>query len=451
MAKNSATCASTHGSAAKLRRRIQRNTETYYRKSDVSQYVVRLQRRGRREWFELGAELDAAVRKAREIDHYLQLHDWEATRQRYKPGFEAEKSDLTVGRYLELVAQHGQLYSRTFSEYAASLRQIASAIRGIKLTGSDKYSGRGGRSKWRQLVDAVPLNVVTPTKVTEWRDGYVDGYPVGSADRTKKEHTVNSCVRNGRALFSKRLLKRLRLKCPMLVLPSPLPFEGIELFPERESDFFYVSEIDVKQLIEAAFKELSGNQLVIFILALGAGLRRNEIDKLLRAHLDLKAGVVTIAPTAYNRLKSDSSVGKIQLEPRFVEKLRELLAAHEGEFVLMSPNAPRLDGGQHYRCKKDFAALNAWLKSKGMTRATNRVHTLRKEFGSHLAQRRGIFAASAGLRHSTIGVTRKFYVASEIEPTAFCATDSAGAGPDALQLLEQLKRALEESKTKPAA
>lgn len=453
VAKTSGGAATTHGNAAKLRRRIQRNTETYYGKGSVSQYVVRLQRRGRREWFELGSELDVAIRRAREIDHYLQLHGWESTRQRFKPGFEAEKSDVTVGRYLELVAQQGQLYPHTFYEYAASFRQIAGTIRGLKFTGSDKYSGRATPSKWRQLVDVIPLNILTPAKVMEWRDGYVGGHAVGSAARTKREHSANSCLRNGRALFAKRLLKRLRLKCPNLVLPSPMPFEGVELFPERESDFFYTSEVDVKKLIEAAFKELSGNQLVIFILALGAGLRRNEIDKLLMAHLDLKTGVVTIAPTAYNRLKSDSSVGKIQLEPRFVEKLREVLTAHEGEFVLTSENAPRMTGLQHYRCKKDFAALNAWLKSKGMTRATNRVHTLRKEFGSHLAQRRGIFAASAGLRHSTIGITRKFYVASEIEPTAFCAPDTDGVSgtSDAMQLLEQLKKALEQSKSKPAA
>lgn len=112
--------------------------------------------------------------------------------------------------------------------------------------------------------------------------------------------------------------------------------------------------MDAKQLIEDAFKELTGNHLVIFVLAIGAGLRRNEIDKLPWAHVDLPTGTVTVAPTKYGRLKSDSSVGKIQLEPRFAEALRKHAAENRGEFVLTSHIAPRIGSLQrHYRCKKD--------------------------------------------------------------------------------------------------
>ncbi len=209
-------------------------------------------------------------------------------------------------------------------------------------------------------------------------------------------------------------------------------------------------------MIEHAFKELSGNQLITFVLAIGAGLRRNEIDKLPWTHVDLPAGVVTVAPTNYHRLKSDSSVGKIQLEPRFAEKLRQHAAENRGEFVLTSPNPPRADSARrYYRCKTDFTALCARLKTKGIKHSTSRIHTLRKEFASHLAQRRDIFAASAGLRHSTIGVTRKYKVSSTIEPTAFFSTEIAAA-PDATKLVELLKKGLEQGQiklplTKPAA
>ncbi len=238
------------------------------------------------------------------------------------------------------------------------------------------------------------------------------------------------------------------------MLPSPLPFDGVEFIPERESDYFYTSEVNVKQLIEDAFKELGGNQLVIFVLAIGAGLRRNEMDKLPWAHVDLPIGTVTVAPTKYGRLKSDSSVGKIQLEPRFAEVLRKHAAESRGEFVLTSHIAPRVGSVQrHYRCKRDFAGLCRWLKSKGITRSSSRIHTLRKEFGSHLAQRRGIFAASAGLRHSTIGVTRKFYVSSKIEPTSFFSTEPATGVPshDATQIVELLRKALEQGSIKVPA
>jgi integrase len=446
--KNSSPAVSTHGISAKLKQRIQRNTRKYYGRQQAPQYMLRTQCRGRREWFELGSELDAAIKLAREIDQFLRLNGWDATLAKYKPAFAAERSDLTVGRFVELVGQHGQLDPSTAYLYASRLRRIVSGIRRLKLGGSDKFSGGPTPSKWRIIVDGTLLNSITPEQVANWRDAYVDRFQVGSAERTHAEHTVNGILRNARALFAKRVLRRVLSKVSNLVLPSPLPFDGVEFIAERESDYFYTSEVDVKQLIEAGFKELSGKQLVIFVLAIGAGLRRNEIDKLPWAHVDLPTGTITVAPTRYGRLKSDSSVGKIQLEPRFADVLRKHASDNRGEFVLPSNVAPRVGSLQrHYRCKKDFRALCQWLKTKGITRSTSRIHTLRKEFGSHLAQRRGIFAASSGLRHSTIGVTRKYYVSSKVEPTSFFNTETpvATAKPqDTVQLIELLKKALEQ-------
>ena len=105
--KDSVAPATTHGSFAKLKQRIQRNTRKYYGKNAAPQYLVRVQCRKRREWFGLGADLDTGVKLAREIDQHLRLHGWEATRKRFKPAFESEQSDLTVGAYIDLEAKHG--------------------------------------------------------------------------------------------------------------------------------------------------------------------------------------------------------------------------------------------------------------------------------------------------------------------------------------------------------
>jgi hypothetical protein len=61
---------------------------------------------------------------------------------------------------------------------------------------------------------------------------------VGSPERTRVEHTANSFLRGGRSLFAKRVLKRVLTKCPNLAMPTPLPFDGVELLPERKADFF---------------------------------------------------------------------------------------------------------------------------------------------------------------------------------------------------------------------
>jgi hypothetical protein len=51
----------------------------------------------------------------------------------------------------------------------------------------------------------------------------------------------------------------------------------------------------------------------------------------------------------------------------------------------------------------------AWLRGHGIT-AEKALHELRKEAGSVVAQRHGIFAASRFLRHSDIKLTSAHYV-----------------------------------------
>ena len=63
----------------------------------------------------------------------------------------------------------------------------------------------------------------------------------------------------------------------------------------------------------------------------------------------------------------------------------------------------------HYRCNRLFRALVEWLRGKGIT-ARNALHSLRKEFGSQICAQAGIYAASVALRHSTITITRDYYL-----------------------------------------
>jgi hypothetical protein len=64
--------------------------------------------------------------------------------------------------------------------------------------------------------------------------------------------SANAIVRRARSLFSPRKLRHLAV-----VLPRPLPFEGIE-FEARQS-MKYRSEIDVEKLIAHARQELEYN------------------------------------------------------------------------------------------------------------------------------------------------------------------------------------------------
>jgi len=53
-----------------------------------------------------------------------------------------------------------------------------------------------------------------------------------------------------------------------------------------------------------------------------------------------------------------------------------------------------------------------WLRSKGI-KANKPIHELRKEFGSLVNQKHGIYAASRALRHSDITTSTRHYVAKK--------------------------------------
>jgi hypothetical protein len=62
-----------------------------------------------------------------------------------------------------------------------------------------------------------------------------------------------------------------------------------------------------------------------------------------------------------------------------------------------------------YRAQRHFDLLTTWLRGKGVT-AIKPLHELRKEFGSQLCAKYGIYAASRMLRHADIRVTAQHYL-----------------------------------------
>ena len=62
----------------------------------------------------------------------------------------------------------------------------------------------------------------------------------------------------------------------------------------------------------------------------------------------------------------------------------------------------------HYRAEKEFDALVRWLRSKGVGGRVP-LHVLRKEFGSLMNEKFGIYAASRTLRHGRLEVTSAYY------------------------------------------
>lgn len=350
----------------------------------------------------------AAAERAAKYWRDLVSSGWKHADSQLNPGIEEKKPEkVTVGRLIEVSQTLSSVRLETFDSYAKALRKLASDIAGIKDAG--KFDAKHGAREWRKKVDAVPLERLTPTAVVAWKNSRMKAAK-GNAANNSAAVTVNSILRSSRSLVSKKILCYIRQE---LDLPSPLWFEDVPL--ESEPSLRYQSKIDAQTLIADAHIDLRENQPEVFkalILTLVFGLRRSEADALLWSQMDLKKGILSIHDTDFKKLKSKDSVGDISIDQQMISVLDRFRQDAVSGFVLETPGRSRIKEGSRksrgYRCDATFKGLIDWLKAKRVP-GKRPIHTLRKEVGSIIASKQGIYAASRYLRHSDIRITAKLY------------------------------------------
>jgi integrase len=387
-----------------------------------SNWTVQIQFLKRREQFPLDTpNKDAAAAKARDI--YLSLHSrgWEETLLLCKPQaqpVEAKPEQSNIGDLIREVSATTSYRVTTFSVYCAALRRIAADLLKIK-GGKERFAAKGkGNKKWRELVDATPLALITAEAIQKWKLQYLNARKDSPADHSRAVNTVNAHLRNARSLFT---AKALEFAGKRLALPDPLPFSDVKL-ERRRATTRYSSRIDPAVLIGDAKKELSETpgcreQFKIFCLALLCGLRKREIDTLLWTSVDFEKQVIRIERTRYFQPKSEESVAEVDLAPELAAIFQSYRKNAKGEFVIESENPPRYHISRaNYRAEREFKSLYAWLESKGVS-ARKKLHELRKECGSVIANSMGIFAASRALRHSDIRITSQYYSDKKVRIT----------------------------------
>ena len=399
----------------------------------IPELQVRLIHANREGWFNLGTKNKSeAGKKARDIYLCLRANGWEKTLEKFKPKSEAaSKSNLSVGDYLSAVQATGRLNGRTFLNYQNCLRTIIAESFGVR-GGVAKYDYRaGGSQQWAERIDCIRLSRVTPDRVSKWKEKRLKLAGKSPAAIASAKRTVTTYLRCARSLFSAKvprdgktsLLQDVRKQLRTAELPSPLPFDGVSLFGLGNQE--YHSKIDVHAMIAAARNELKPSDpetYKVFLLALFAGMRKAEIDSAEWGFISWNNGTIALDNTEFLHLKTDHSRGEITLDPEPLAELRELMPLGKGRFIIDSTVAwrvgvktvtrtrkPRDDSPRaYYRCGPVFERLNVWLRSKGVT-ANKPLHELRKEIGSLIAKERGIYDASAFLRHADISTTARHY------------------------------------------
>ena len=375
-------------------------------------YCMRVQFRGRRLAFTLGTgNKEAAARRAAGIYHDLLAQGIEATLVKHrvqKPEKPAEVA--TVGEWIAAAEKVFDGKPASFAGYARALRLIAAEILKVKKTKA-RY-GRGG-GEYRRVADCIPLSILSPEAIQSWRIAYVKNRGGDNPARQRAARiTCNSLVRLARSLFSPGVRKFIS----NLLVPEPIPFEGVGFYP-RES-MRYQSKIDPAILLRAAQEKLAcaprrvnREAFKVLVLALGAGLRRGEIDRLLWRQVDLKAGVIRIEATEAGDLKTEDSTGEVAIDATLCGMLQGFKARATSQYVMEGVEQEAASSrawGHAYRCAPVFDFLTAWLRENGVE-GNKPLHTLRKEAGAMIATTKGIYAASRFLRHADIQVTAMHY------------------------------------------
>ena len=362
---------------------------------------------GRQKKFSLGTPVKAAA-AARARDFYLTLTagGWDEAFRTFKPEI-VRRDSSTIGDFLDELKEKADLKPKTLTGYARALRKIVADSFGIE-GGSERFDCRGGGSeRWRERVHAIKLADFTPDVVQKWKRAFLLRAGDDPICSRAARISVNTFLRQAKSLFAPRATKHLsRVK-----LPSPLPFEGVSFEPRQSMR--YRSTIDVEKLTHAAREELALADppvFLAFLLALGAGLRRIEIDRLEWSAFRWDENVIRIEPTQYFDVKTEHSIGDVPVDPELMEVMRGYSARKRSNFVIESPNLP-LKGAtfENYRAQHVFERLSMWLRGKGVT-APKPIHELRKESGSMVNRKHGLTAAKDFLRHADIAITAAHYI-----------------------------------------
>ena len=399
--------------------------ERVYQPKDSNFYGFRLASHGERHFLALGtANKDQAAARALKLFLRIKAEGWSRVLEDERP--KPKRVAATVGAYIEKAEEIADLEPRTINEYKKALRRLVSEVKGID--GKGRFDWRSGKAEeWRRKVDAVKLDEISPARVQRWKKKKLEEAGNDPSRQRATKNTLNGVIRNAKALFGKKVLPYVS---EQLVVPDPHPLKEVKLFPRQSMRYF--SKIDAAAIIKLAENELAApikdcetereasnrhEQFKILLLALFAGLRFNEIDKLIWRQVDFDRAVIKIETTEYFRPKTEEASGEIPVDPELVEKLRGWRAASSSEFVIEAGRKARPNAQWNaYRARTHHKALLDWLRqielngTKPLENVQKPIHELRKEAGSLINERYGIHAASIFLRHSDTRITAAHYL-----------------------------------------
>jgi integrase len=221
--------------------------------------------------------------------------------------------------------------------------------------------------------------------------------------------TVVGEIRHAKAIFKKTALKFYSKKG----VKVHNPFSEMELGKLVRQPYTPLPA-DVRRRIWDEARELGPIEGLIVVLAMGIGLRKNEIDKARLSWIRMMDGHATFTVQEEEDFKPKSGARRtIQITTILAEeifRLREKTSPSSFDSYLVAGY-----GRSNTRKDKSYRRINEWLKSMGV-KEKQPLHSMRKEFGSNVFSQYGVGVASKLLGHADVKLTMDTYAGLTVPP-----------------------------------
>ena len=329
-----------------------------------------------------------------------------------------EKSTLpqnpSVGDWIEMAGKKSKVRPESLNKYAESLRTIAGEILGMS---------RARKPEQRNKINALKISELSKANLDTWHDSRMArAKELDFVQQSRAQNTLRSLIANAKALFTDDVVEAIGASVDNL---SSIPFRRLKL-PERNKSR-YTSRFDAKNLLLTAAAELGKadpdadepeiasryEQWKILYVALVAGLRYKEIDRLRVEEIFATAGRIVVRPHKTFRPKTNSSEGEVLVSPEASAVLCEMLKHTKGPWFIKDGPSKHSPG---YRASIHHERLLLWLRNyqergiKPLADVHKPIHELRKEAGTLVNKTHGLNEAKNFLRHSSIATTAEYYV-----------------------------------------
>lgn len=382
---------------------------------ESSHYFVRIQAHGSRRKLKLSSTIrEEAAREAAALYLSILSEGWplDEVDRNAAPILSGLPPDPSIEAWFKFAQTKSMVADATLEAYWGALQTIVGEILGIP---------KARKPESRTKIKEFPISELTKDSLRAWLDRRIEAARKLDGIKSKRAiNTARSLVVNARSLFSAAILEAVEINPDTIPY---IPFKNLKLPPKYLPR--YTSRFDPRLLLKVAAADLADpsaddefatfryEQWKILYLALVAGLRYKEIDRLRVQEIMINSARISIRSHEDFNPKTRGSTGEVLVGEAALKVLVGMLEKTSGSWFIA--DAPPKKTSK-YRAWDSHDAVIKWLRNyeergiRPLKDVKKPLHELRKEAGTLVNHDHGLVATQHFLRHQSITTTASTYV-----------------------------------------